>query len=61
VIEAHQLTKRYGDKAAVEDLSFTVHPGVVTGFLGPKAIHTSRSAWASGWASPRRCSATHRR
>jgi ABC-2 type transport system ATP-binding protein len=35
MIEAHALTKRYGDKAAVEDLSFTVRPGLVTGFLGP--------------------------
>ena len=29
------LTKHYGEKVAVEDLSFTVRPGVVTGFLGP--------------------------
>jgi ABC-2 type transport system ATP-binding protein len=35
VIEATGLTKRYGDKVAVRDLSFTVRPGVVTGFLGP--------------------------
>jgi ABC-2 type transport system ATP-binding protein len=35
VIEATGLTKRYGEKVAVEDLSFTVRPGVVTGFLGP--------------------------
>jgi ABC-2 type transport system ATP-binding protein len=35
VIEAHLLTKDYGDKRAVDDLSFTVQPGVVTGFLGP--------------------------
>jgi ABC-2 type transport system ATP-binding protein len=35
VIEAHSLTKDYGDKRAVDDLSFTVKPGVVTGFLGP--------------------------
>jgi ABC-2 type transport system ATP-binding protein len=35
VIEARNLTKRYGDKTAVSDLSFTVEPGVVTGFLGP--------------------------
>jgi ABC-2 type transport system ATP-binding protein len=35
VIEARQLTKRYGDKTAVSDLTFTVKPGVVTGFLGP--------------------------
>src|SRR5207248_9897424 len=35
MIEAHGLTKNYGDKRAVDDLSFDVHPGVVTGFLGP--------------------------
>jgi ABC-2 type transport system ATP-binding protein len=35
VIEVAGLTKRYGDKTAVEDLTFEVRPGVVTGFLGP--------------------------
>jgi ABC-2 type transport system ATP-binding protein len=35
MIEAHNLTKRYGDKTAVDDLTFTVKPGIVTGFLGP--------------------------
>ncbi|WP_431036836.1 ABC transporter ATP-binding protein [Streptomyces sp. P6-2-1] len=35
MIEVSALTKRYGDKLAVDDLSFTVRPGVVTGFLGP--------------------------
>ena len=35
MIEARGLSKRYGDKLAVDDLSFTVRPGVVTGFLGP--------------------------
>ena len=35
MIEASGLTKNYGDKRAVDDLTFTVHPGVVTGFLGP--------------------------
>jgi ABC-2 type transport system ATP-binding protein len=41
VIEAHQLTKRYGDKTAVENLSFTARPGVVTGFLGPNGAGKS--------------------
>jgi ABC-2 type transport system ATP-binding protein len=41
MIEARQLTKRYGDKTAVEDLSFTVRPGVVTGFLGPNGAGKS--------------------
>jgi ABC-2 type transport system ATP-binding protein len=35
VIEAHGLTKRYGQITAVDQLSFDVRPGVVTGFLGP--------------------------
>ena len=35
MIEARQLTKRYGTKTAVDGLDFTVRPGVVTGFLGP--------------------------
>jgi len=35
MIEAHALTKDYGDKRAVDGLSFTVRPGLVTGFLGP--------------------------
>src|SRR6201997_547632 len=34
-IEARGLTKRYGEKVAVRDLTFTVKPGIVTGFLGP--------------------------
>lgn len=34
-IEARNLTKRYGTTTAVDDLSFTVQPGMVTGFLGP--------------------------
>jgi ABC-2 type transport system ATP-binding protein len=35
MIEAQGLTKDYGDKRAVDGLTFTVRPGVVTGFLGP--------------------------
>src|SRR5712671_4311958 len=35
MIEARGLTKDYGPKRAVDDLSFTVEPGIVTGFLGP--------------------------
>jgi len=35
MIEAVELTKNYGEKRAVDDISFTVRPGVVTGFLGP--------------------------
>jgi ABC-2 type transport system ATP-binding protein len=35
MIEATGLSKQYGTKLAVDQLSFTVRPGVVTGFLGP--------------------------
>ena len=35
LIEANALMKRYGEKVAVRELTFTVRPGVVTGFLGP--------------------------
>ena len=35
MIEARNLTKRYGETTAVSDLTFTVKPGIVTGFLGP--------------------------
>jgi ABC-2 type transport system ATP-binding protein len=41
MIEAHDLTKRYGDKLAVDHLSFTVQPGTVTGFLGPNGAGKS--------------------
>ena len=41
MIEATELTKRYGAKTAVDGLSFTVRPGVVTGFLGPNGAGKS--------------------
>jgi ABC-2 type transport system ATP-binding protein len=41
VIEVRHLTKRYGARTAVEDLSFTVRPGRVTGFLGPNGAGKS--------------------
>jgi ABC-2 type transport system ATP-binding protein len=41
MIEARNLTKRYGDKTAVDDLTFTVQPGIVTGFLGPNGAGKS--------------------
>ncbi|MCQ4214616.1 ATP-binding cassette domain-containing protein [Streptomyces longispororuber] len=40
-IQAHGLTKRYGDKTVVDDLTFTVEPGTVTGFLGPNGAGKS--------------------
>jgi ABC-2 type transport system ATP-binding protein len=41
MIQATELTKRYGAKTAVDGLSFTVQPGVVTGFLGPNGAGKS--------------------
>jgi ABC-2 type transport system ATP-binding protein len=41
LIEARELTKRFGDKVAVDHLSFTVEPGRVTGFLGPNGAGKS--------------------
>jgi ABC-2 type transport system ATP-binding protein len=41
VIEVANVTKCYGDKVAVDDLSFNVAPGVVTGFLGPNGAGKS--------------------
>ena len=41
MIEVDDLTKRYGDKIAIDGLSFDVEPGVVTGFLGPNGAGKS--------------------
>ncbi|QGZ50090.1 ATP-binding cassette domain-containing protein [Streptomyces sp. QHH-9511] len=41
MIRAEELTKRYGDRTVVQDLSFTVRPGTVTGFLGPNGAGKS--------------------
>src|ERR1700744_399495 len=41
MIEVRGLTKRYGDKLAVDNLTFTVEPGKVTGFLGPNGAGKS--------------------
>ncbi|NEB76839.1 ATP-binding cassette domain-containing protein [Streptomyces sp. SID14478] len=40
-IRAHGLTKRYGDKTVVDDLTFAVEPGTITGFLGPNGAGKS--------------------
>jgi ABC-2 type transport system ATP-binding protein len=41
MIEIDHVTKRYGEKIAVDDLTFSVQPGVVTGFLGPNGAGKS--------------------
>ena len=41
MIEAVELTKKFGNTVAVNNLSFTVHPGLVTGFLGPNGAGKS--------------------
>jgi ABC-2 type transport system ATP-binding protein len=41
MIDVEHVTKRYGEKVAVDDLTFTVKPGIVTGFLGPNGAGKS--------------------
>ena len=41
MIEAHELTKRFGGKTAVDGITFNVQPGKVTGFLGPNGAGKS--------------------
>ncbi len=41
MIQVEHLTKRYGHQTAVDGLSFTVRPGIVTGFLGPNGAGKS--------------------
>src|SRR6476659_4916096 len=41
MIDVQGLSKRYGDRLAVDDVTFTVKPGVVTGFLGPNGAGKS--------------------
>src|SRR6266545_757227 len=44
MIEVRGLTKRYGDRTAVDDLTFRVEPGAVTGFLGPNGSGKTTTA-----------------
>jgi ABC-2 type transport system ATP-binding protein len=43
MIEINSVAKRYGDKTAVDGLSFVLEPGVVTGFLGPNGAGSPQS------------------
>jgi ABC-2 type transport system ATP-binding protein len=59
VIELHDLTKRFGDLVAVDDLSFEVDSGRVVGFLGPNgAGKTTTLRMLLGLATPTEGSAT---
>ncbi|TFD78215.1 ABC transporter ATP-binding protein [Cryobacterium fucosi] len=59
VIEFSNITKRFGDVTAVDDLSFTVEPGRVTGFLGPNgAGKTTTLRMLLGLVSPSSGTAT---
>jgi ABC-2 type transport system ATP-binding protein len=44
MIEARGLTKKYGRKVAVDNLTFTVGPGAVTGFLRPNGAGKTTTA-----------------
>jgi ABC-2 type transport system ATP-binding protein len=53
MIELSRLTKRYGEQTVVDELSFSVQPGVVTGFLGPNgAGKTTTMRMILGLAAP---------
>lgn len=53
MIEVHNLVKRYGDRCAVDDLSFTVETGQVYGFLGPNGAGKSTTMnMMTGYLAP---------
>jgi ABC-2 type transport system ATP-binding protein len=59
MIEARGLVKRYGSTTAVSDLSFSIRPGLVTGFLGPNgAGKTTTMRMILGLDAPTRGSVT---
>jgi ABC-2 type transport system ATP-binding protein len=59
MIEARDLVKRYGSTVAVDDLSFSIRPGVITGFLGPNgAGKTTTMRMILGLDAPTRGSVT---
>jgi ABC-2 type transport system ATP-binding protein len=53
MITVSGLTKRYGDRTVVDDVSFTLEPGTVTGFLGPNgAGKTTTMRMMTGLVAP---------
>ena len=53
MIEVERISKRFGPVTAVDDLTFTVRPGQVTGFLGPNgAGKTTTMRIILGLAAP---------
>jgi ABC-2 type transport system ATP-binding protein len=50
---AHSLVKRYGSGMAVNDISFSVRPGTVTGFLGPNGAGKTATMHDGGRAARR--------
>jgi ABC-2 type transport system ATP-binding protein len=53
VVRAESLTKRFGKLTAVDDLSFALEPGTITGFLGPNgAGKTTTLRMLLGLAAP---------
>ena len=52
MISVEHLTKRYGTYVAVDDVSFTVRPGTVTGFLGPNGAGKSTTLRAVTGLTP---------
>jgi ABC-2 type transport system ATP-binding protein len=60
--EARNLVKRYGSTVAVNDLSFSIRPGMVTGFLGPNgAGKTTTMRMILGLGAPTQGSDMNRR
>ena len=53
MIEAKSLTKHYGSRKAISDVSFTIHPGEIVGFLGPNgAGKTTTMKILTGYMAP---------
>jgi ABC-2 type transport system ATP-binding protein len=58
MIEARNLVKRYGSAMAVNDLSFSIRPSLVTGFLGPNGAGKTTMRMILGLDAPTQGSVT---